>query len=1326
LIYYRKNVILQKKTMKKSLFIILIVIFYSKVLWSQNWVGLTRNEPAQPEITLTASNNQQVSFRVELSGFFSSVKTESGMEYQRLSIPGYSVTGTTGEPEIPVITQRIAIPKCNGVNYTVQIISSQTLSDYRIYPVPDLLPNSNGGLDEVFTVNSIAYLQNFFIPKEDYLILETGAMRNQHFVSLELHPLRYNPASGQLLVITQIEITLTFDNPTTDVNVPTGIFNNVATHSFLNYQNQGIKASINDKAFEKSGFQLGNVQWMRFTDTLAIRNLTADYLMICANAFFPEDTPHDTILRLANHRAFYNGFDVMILNVEDILSAGFYYEGNPYPNGNPNQYLQEQLIRTCIRTIYETGTATHTYDGHLGYVLLVGDVWVKKEDGKESAPPFIPGVPTSYEYGTGHYSNPVSDYYFSCITRDSVGKYDKVGDLYIGRFCVAPNLTNGLIELHNMIEKTIFFESEYSFGDWRNRAHFVNGTAPLPISYWNKYYPYITSLMHDQQFDSVNYYGHDYYDYGSRIVDLINKGSTLFLSFTHGEEEMWEFGLTTTLLKDSLINVNETPFCFAMSCLVGRFQTHKCLAQQMTSYAPDKGFVAMIAASARVAVLIPADSNLFFANPPERAEQRLPFAIYQNLSHVVGEIYLETFLNSKWSDGKEMFNIFGDPALNIMANGFEVTRSITVDTTTDISCHIKVHNNATVTIPQGGEVFFHTTGKLFIEKNGGVNIQKQVHLFGELDTVSPVIHVKGGTFTVGEDVVFQDLPGGILLENNGSVLYDNNKYYILDGVTFNNSPLTHKGSKFSGLRCTFNAGSNVTSNIGTFKIEDCIFNETTFLADHTVVTTNSMLKPNLKGTGIAILNSQFTGNDSNSAIQLINTQSFEIGNCTVSGYETGISLTNSKCNSPITANVGIHDNEVFNCNTGIEFYSSGSTFTGNNIHDNVHGIKLFNNSYTIFDNEFQPEQAIQDCDSIEIYACATSFPTIFRYNKIVDKNLGINLGIIDTIPLIYWDVEEPYPSPKERDIRYNCWGKGFDPSNYLHPSELLAWDSVWDCTGKSGAPTRGDDENLYQTGLVYFANEDYSNAETTFKELIETYPESRFAIAAMHELFALEHFTDNDFYKLYDYLTSFTPTDSNLFNVADFLATRCHVKEKNWQPAINWYENRIENPPSYQDSIFAVIDLGDIHLMMEKDTLGSNGAKASHCSYRLENVKPKSKQEYETNKTNLLATLPQTSNPKPQTPNLKPHTYRKGVLGECVPNPTNGNAMIYYEIFTEGVAEIRIYNAMGQLVKSVEQKTSIGRFKSKISFAGFPAGLYHYTLFVNGERTDSKKLIINH
>ena len=87
---------------------------------------------------------------------------------------------------------------------------------------------------------------------------------------------------------------------------------------------------------------------------------------------------------------------------------------------------------------------------------------------------------------------------------------------------------------------------------------------------------------------------------------------------------------------------------------------------------------------------------------------------------------------------------------------------------------------------------------------------------------------------------------------------------------------------------------------------------------------------------------------------------------------------------------------------------------------------------------------------------------------------------------------------------------------------------------------------------------------------------------------------------------------------------------------------------------------------------------------------------------------------------------KKGVLGECVPNPTNGNATISYDLFTGGVVEIQLYNSIGQLVKSLPQgNLSKGSYKATISVAGLPVGVYHYTLVVNNERVDGKKVVVN-
>jgi len=470
------------------------------------------------------------------------------------------------------------------------------------------------------------------------------------------------------------------------------------------------------------------------------------------------------------------------------------------------------------------------------------------------------------------------------------------------------------------------------------------------------------------------------------------------------------------------------------------------------------------------------------------------------------------------------------------------------------------------------------------------------------------------------------------------------------------------------------------------------------------------------------------------ALQLKGSTGFNIQNNTISGYGTGIDMydcgiTQSGLNMLLTS---ISNNNVSDCSIGIEVYSSSANFTKNHIDSCFAGVRLLNNSYTNFGTPSAPN-SLQNCQTIEnfstigFYASENSFPTLFRYNRIF-KNSNDNIYRVS----FWWDFTGL--TWTLYDIMHNCWGLNFNHITDLYDYSVLKWNPRWLCELISWPRMQGADETLYETALEYFANEDYFNAETTFKELIETYPESQFAIAALHELFALEQFTNNDFAALQSYFTSIAPEDTMLFNAADFLATRCYVKDKIWQPAIDWYEYRIENPPSYQDSIFAVIDLGDIHLKMEAemaaDTTNGNGEFAK-VMYRFRpDLKLQSKKEYEEKKTALLATLPQIKKPQtdhPQTPQTgKPQTDKKGALGQNTPNPATGITTIGYDIYTEGIVEIKIYNMLGQVMQTLSQgKQQPGSYQAKVTVSGMPAGIYHYALFVNGEKVDAKKMVVN-
>jgi hypothetical protein len=81
-------------------------------------------------------------------------------------------------------------------------------------------------------------------------------------------------------------------------------------------------------------------------------------------------------------------------------------------------------------------------------------------------------------------------------------------------------------------------------------------------------------------------------------------------------------------------------------------------------------------------------------------------------------------------------------------------------------------------------------------------------------------------------------------------------------------------------------------------------------------------------------------------------------------------------------------------------------------------------------------------------------------------------------------------------------------------------------------------------------------------------------------------------------------------------------------------------------------------------------------------IKPNSKQEYEENKVILLATLPQIK--KPQEPHAS-------------------------------------YLILQTLPLGARKQ---GNYQVEVSLANLPAGLHHYTLKVNGERTDTKKMAV--
>lgn len=787
--------------MKKPILSIVAGLLMLNAVFGQNWVSFTKTTPVSPIVNLIASDNQSVSFTVEVCGMYQQDLTEGGETFQRISIPGCNALTATGEPELPVFRKLIAIPECTDVTLSVNITGQTAYSNYNIYPVPALQEAEDpyGGIyvEEVFAKDAAAYAQNVYLHGMNAEIVSTGYLRDQKYAEVYLYPVQFNPVTQQLEVYTNYEIILNFTNPSTPVNVNTGIFNNVATHSMLNYVSSGVTASNNDNVQGN-----GTVQWITLTDPAQADDIVADYLILCAEAFFEPGNPDSEVLQIANHRASYNGFDVAILEADNIISI--YYD----PENAP--YEKERAIRECIRRIYEGANAQHTYDGKLGYVLLIGD----SEDQTNL------GMPTSYDhpYNWAGSTYP-SDYYYTCVTNQA-GIYDEVGDLYIGRFCVDNDLGNGLTELHNIVSKTIFYESEATFGGWRNElTAIMYETNP---SYNVNYFEFINNIIPDDYtLDEIDEYvlGTGTHD---AIFETLNDGVSMIYYLGHGTPNGWSTGgyLDLTELKSNLTNANKPPIAHIYACNSGWFdKAGDCLAEALTTYSEDKGFTGYLGAGRTTGIGYDNPPLI----PPADKISGLPYAIYNNLSHITGEYILEMKLITGTSGyaGGYVFNFFGDPALNVMAQGFNVTQDVTLPAFTIISNEITVKDGATLTIPTSGDLHFEAEGKLIIDEGAKLLINDLATI---VSTNSSEIIIDG-IIALGANITFSSPEHLWDVYINNTNLITNFNHATFEKCRLHNysKKITIKYSSFDDCFIVYSQRGTVTLRVLLLIVPGCIW-----------------------------------------------------------------------------------------------------------------------------------------------------------------------------------------------------------------------------------------------------------------------------------------------------------------------------------------------------------------------------------------------------------------------------------------------------------------------------------------------------------------------
>ncbi|MCM8797614.1 MAG: C25 family cysteine peptidase [Candidatus Omnitrophica bacterium] len=182
----------------------------------------TEEEDTSAEgIKIISQDSAGITLELNTATFTSAAKSENGVVYNLLAIPGYShnYTKEEGTFKLPTKTTLIGIPQ--NTQPVIRDISfeKEELRGYRVLPAPRLSVRqiaAQGAIEPIKTLKeSFVPQESAAYPDADYpaqivQINAVSSLRDQRVALLSFYPLTYNPVSGLLNFYKRIRVKINF------------------------------------------------------------------------------------------------------------------------------------------------------------------------------------------------------------------------------------------------------------------------------------------------------------------------------------------------------------------------------------------------------------------------------------------------------------------------------------------------------------------------------------------------------------------------------------------------------------------------------------------------------------------------------------------------------------------------------------------------------------------------------------------------------------------------------------------------------------------------------------------------------------------------------------------------------------------------------------------------------------------------------------------------------------------------------------------------------------------------------------------------------------
>ena len=467
-----------------------------------------------------------------------------GEEMSEISINAISIPCDAGLPNLPVDSRLIAIPQ--GAKATLNVVHAETQTFQNVNIAPALrVQVENEEPDMNYVKDMKVYGKNAFFPENPFVIGESY-IRGVNAVSVAITPFQYNPVTKELVVYTDVELSLSYEGGNGqfgDDRLRSPYWDPILAAELANYDQLPV---IDYEA--------------RMQDWIRNNREGYEYLIIIPN----NDGFEEPAQRLKEYRM-QQGILTEVYRLDQI----------------PASTTAE--MKTWFHNAYNTWEIAPVA------VLLFADHTTNMSQ----------GIPAEEIYHSSSYGNCITDNQYADVTGD------KLPEMVFARL-VAANATEAAM----MADKQIEYEYTNPNMDpnaydvpitalgWQTERWFqlcsevvggylrVHGKNPLRVNCIYDGTPGSSWSSNSNTSQVVDYFGPAGTNYipqtpselggwdggtPDQIVVAINQGTMLVQHRDHGLETGWGEPAFRNSHVAQLTNVGKMPFVFSINCLTGQF-----------------------------------------------------------------------------------------------------------------------------------------------------------------------------------------------------------------------------------------------------------------------------------------------------------------------------------------------------------------------------------------------------------------------------------------------------------------------------------------------------------------------------------------------------------------------------------------------------------------------------------------------------------------------------------------------------------------------------------------------------------------------------------